>query len=231
MLALENREKEIRTQREEPIWTGRTRHTTSSQTTEQHHGQLKDERITEFDIIAIQELWKNDTLNTTHHPCSQHFDLLYCDSPDTRTCTFISKRISNAKWTAVAHSLDLNTVTIEYGNSREEEVVYIHNIYNLPINTGESTIPLLRDILRQLVEDYYIVVGDFNLHYPLWGKGRKFNTRLLSGQPATTYRGFSDGALSQAPSRTMGGGGKPRSTSPLAPHSPRRGKSSAGSGT
>jgi hypothetical protein len=101
--------------------------------------------------------------------CSQNFDLFYFDSPDTRTCTFISKRISKAKWTAVAHSLDFNTVTIEYGNSGEKEVVYICNIYNPLINTGESTIPLLRDILRKLAEDYHIMVGDFNLHHSLWG--------------------------------------------------------------
>ena len=93
--------------------------------------------------------------------------MLYFDSLDTRTCTFISKRISKAKWTIVAHSLDLNTVTIEYSNSKEKEVIYIHNIYNPPINIRENTIPLLRDILRKLAKDYHIIVGDFNLHYPL----------------------------------------------------------------
>jgi hypothetical protein len=84
-------------------------------------------------------------------------------------CIFISKRISNTKWTAVIYSPDLNTVTIEYDNSGEKEVIYIYNIYNPPINTGESIIPLFRDILRQLAEDLYIVVGDFNLYYLLWG--------------------------------------------------------------
>jgi hypothetical protein len=55
---------------------------------------LRDERILDFDIIAIQEPWRNEHINIMHHPCSQHLDLLYFDSPETRTCTFISKKIS-----------------------------------------------------------------------------------------------------------------------------------------
>ena len=58
---------------------------------------LQDERIQVFDLIAIQEPWKNSTVNTTHHPCGQYFDLVYLDEPDTRTCFLVNKRIPNAK--------------------------------------------------------------------------------------------------------------------------------------
>jgi hypothetical protein len=103
---------------------------------------LRDKRMLDFDIIAIQEPWRNEYINIMHHPCSQHLDLLYFDSPETRTCTFISKKISNASWTAIAYSPDLNTVTIEYGKESDKETVHIHNIYNPPTG-GQSTIPLI----------------------------------------------------------------------------------------
>lgn len=37
---------------------------------------------------------------------------------------------------------------------------------------GRSTIPLLREVLARTVSDNHIVVGDFNLHHPLWGGER-----------------------------------------------------------
>ncbi|KAF8852805.1 hypothetical protein BDZ45DRAFT_694760 [Acephala macrosclerotiorum] len=61
MLALENREKEIRTQREEPIWTGRTRHATSSQTTEQQSQQASiDSSLIDPRILESQAMDTDD---------------------------------------------------------------------------------------------------------------------------------------------------------------------------
>jgi hypothetical protein len=64
-------------------------------------------KIREFDVIAIQEPWRNSYLNTTHHPYGLNFDLLYPDSPDTRTCFLVNKRIPATRWTATHHSPDL----------------------------------------------------------------------------------------------------------------------------
>ena len=50
-------------------------------------------------------------------------------------------------------------------------MIHIHNIYN-PINqaTGESlsTLPNLRRALEANRSEEHIVLGDFNLHHPMW---------------------------------------------------------------
>lgn len=40
---------------------------------------LRDERIGDFDIIAIQEPWRNPYFHTTHYPCSRSFHLVNPD--------------------------------------------------------------------------------------------------------------------------------------------------------
>src|SRR5436190_10124768 len=99
---------------------------------------LRDKAIEEFDIIAIQEPWKNPYQNTTHNPCSHHFDLVYHDSHEARICTLINKRIPKSKWTAFHHSPDLTTIKIEGVSGRGEDSVQVHNIYNPSPDKGQS---------------------------------------------------------------------------------------------
>jgi hypothetical protein len=61
MLALENREKEICTQREESTWTGRARHTASSQITEQQSQQASiDSSLIDPRILESQAMDTDD---------------------------------------------------------------------------------------------------------------------------------------------------------------------------
>jgi hypothetical protein len=71
---------------------------------------LRDGRLKDFDVIALQEPWRNPFWNTTHHPDKQHFELLYMDDPTTRVYFFINKRIPATSWTITHHSPDLSTL-------------------------------------------------------------------------------------------------------------------------
>jgi len=53
---------------------------------------LADLKIQQFDIIAIQEPWKNPKINTSYNPVTSGFHLAYINSPDTRACLYISKK-------------------------------------------------------------------------------------------------------------------------------------------
>lgn len=44
--------------------------------------------ISSFDIITIQEPWRNAYQNKTHHPRKDLFELAYLDHPQTRVCFF-----------------------------------------------------------------------------------------------------------------------------------------------
>jgi exonuclease III len=129
---------------------------------------LRDDRIRDFDVIALQEPWKNSQYNTTHNPNSRLFELVYLDDAGTRTCFFVSKRIPTAQWTVTHHSPDLSTLIISCSGQGMEEIIHIHNVYNPPADTDETTIPLLREVLHKTTGDKHIVLGDFNLHHPHW---------------------------------------------------------------
>ncbi|KAK4075525.1 hypothetical protein Purlil1_12650 [Purpureocillium lilacinum] len=82
---------------------------------------FQNQRILEYDILAIQEPWRNPFIATTYHPLKGHFHLTFLDNDATR------------------NEVETNTLTI------------------------------LAETLRKLEPDTKtVVLGDFNLHHPLW---------------------------------------------------------------
>ena len=62
---------------------------------------LRDPGIHDFDIIAIQEPWRNPYSATTHHPAKDRFHLCYPTGHTegtARVCFFINKMINQARW-------------------------------------------------------------------------------------------------------------------------------------
>ena len=54
---------------------------------------LADPRTHEFDIIAIQEPWKNPHIETTYCPTRSPFYLLYPPEGRARSCFLINKKL------------------------------------------------------------------------------------------------------------------------------------------
>ncbi len=61
---------------------------------------LTDEKILRYDIICLQELWRNAYVATTHNPIKRAFRLCYLmkemfgdGSDEPRLCMFIHKRL------------------------------------------------------------------------------------------------------------------------------------------
>lgn len=130
---------------------------------------LRDKRIISYDVLAIQEPWRNPFMNTTHNPIPQHFELAYHDHRKTRVCFFINKRIGSSRWSVTHHTPDLSTLELRWGE--EGETIVIHNVYN-PVPAIESTnsaLPTLREAMGRWRHVEQVVVGDFNLHHPYWG--------------------------------------------------------------
>src|SRR5438552_7872547 len=106
---------------------------------------LQDSRITHFDILAIQEPWRNPFTPTTHNPIKNHFHLLYLPDQTTRTCFFVNKKLSAASWSIKHHSPDLCTLSLSCPSPSEVKTINIHNIYNPSPSTTNplATLPLL----------------------------------------------------------------------------------------
>lgn len=134
---------------------------------------LRDPNIDNYDIIAIQEPWRNPYSATTHHPAKDRFHLCYpCNEErgQARVCFFINKKLDHSRWQFREVSRDLCTLIIATDDDAETSLV-LHNVYN-PSPREEDRQPVLQQ-LRTTLETHrhveQIVVGDFNLHHELWG--------------------------------------------------------------
>lgn len=133
---------------------------------------LANERALEYDIIAIQEPWRNPYHHTTYHPVKDRFDLIYQECETTRVCFFVNSKLRGS-WSYVHHSPDYSELNLRTQKQDEQgqRVIHIHNIYNPSPSTAHplGTLPLLGKILQQHGrEEEHIVLGDFNLHHPHW---------------------------------------------------------------
>ena len=131
---------------------------------------LRDPNTWGYDVLAIQEPWINPFTPTTHHPVRDRFHLAYPTGESARVCFFVNERIDKCSWTVKEWSPDFQTLQLKQGVEQEQEqnTLYIHNVYHRPQPEDPTeTLDLLKRAL-ELAGDH-IVVGDFNLHHPLWG--------------------------------------------------------------
>jgi exonuclease III len=133
---------------------------------------LRDPKVLEYDILAIQEPWRNRHMATTHNLIAYKYHLLFpkdtLDKP-ARTCFFVSKRLDSTKWRFTDHSRDMGSLTIQTSNNTgEAKEITIYNVYNPPATKyDEGTLPMLNEALYSRT-DKRIILGDFNLHYEIW---------------------------------------------------------------
>jgi exonuclease III len=133
---------------------------------------LADTRIHKYDIIAIQEPWTNPfSQKTTYCPRSTPFFLVYPQEKG-RCCFLVNKRLDISTWEPRFSSPDLCSLQLEV----EGRKIWIHNVYSQPPGSYNTTnfptpIPILAGLLEQAGE--HIVLGDFNLHHPLWNGPQK----------------------------------------------------------
>lgn len=120
-----------------------------------------------YDILAIQESWRNSFQHTTNNRLSQFFELSYMPHQATRVCFFINKKIALSTWNVIYHTPDFITLKIRTSNARR---IHIHNVYNPCQHSGDpSLIPTIIDKLNGRGSNIeHILPGDFNLHHPLW---------------------------------------------------------------
>lgn len=151
---------------------------------------LRDPKLIEYDIVAIQEPWTNPYCYTTHNPVRDSFVLYYMPTREdnvwgsiserARTCLFVNRRIHpNSISFLPAYSMrDIYSTK----DDQHTTVVRIHSVYNALGGDGDQPQPALSTLDVALncegtfrnpkdpnkrVES--IIVGDFNIHHPAWG--------------------------------------------------------------
>ena len=136
---------------------------------------LRDPRTHRYDILAIQEPWRNPFIATTHHPAKDIFHLCYPaggEGGHARVCFFINKRIDHKRWRFREYSRDICSLTLELSEEQQgKQRITIHNIYNPGRNSAGERTALVdaRAALSEHQTNEQILLGDFNLHHPMWG--------------------------------------------------------------
>ena len=124
---------------------------------------FQDPGILEYDILAIQEPWRNPFINTSYHPLKTHFHLAYLGDPATRGCLYINKQIDPGAWSVTYTSKDI--IILKIRNSITDKTMHIYNVYN---EIGTDTMSNLAEAIGAQEPHDSLVLGDFNLHHPLW---------------------------------------------------------------
>jgi len=134
-------------------------------------------------VIAIQEPWRNPLIATSYHPLKAHFQLAYLNDKNTRVCFYINKQIDASTWSVSFITKDI--VVLEIIHPVLHHKVSIVNVYN---ELGTSTLEDLRQTLTTLTTDTEVIVlGDFNLHHPLWSTVHRYaNQGIAATQPLLT---------------------------------------------
>jgi hypothetical protein len=130
-------------------------------------GLLEDPKIARIDILAIQEPWRNPDNQEGYNPRNSPFYLIETTSERTRTAIYVNKRILKSQISEIYKEKDL--ISLKISTIRED--IYIHNLYIEPLSHSIKDIPPILSTLKGLLEKNkgsHIILGDFNLHYPLW---------------------------------------------------------------
>jgi len=147
---------------------------------------LRDPRIGQYAVIAIQEPWRNPYYVTSHFP-KETKDLFHLAMPETevseewpRVCTYVSRDLKEIEM--VYNTRDI--ITLHVRPKKDGPRIFIHNVYIAPGGNSqiekEGTDMLIASLAATEAYDgekEHIIVGDFNMVDPLWAKGVRTNTR------------------------------------------------------
>lgn len=125
---------------------------------------FQDPKVLEYDILAIQEPWRNPFIATSYHPLKKHYQLTYMEDDNTRVYFYINKRINLSIWSVLFISIDI--VALKLTNHTLHNQLHIFNVYN---EVTTDTLLKLEEAIGDVdPADELPVLGDFNLHHPVW---------------------------------------------------------------
>ena len=124
--------------------------------------------ILNYDILIIQESWKNSYFNIINSKLNQYFDTYYMNDVKIKVYFFINKRIILIFYTITYHNENINIISLRLSKDR---TINIHNLYNSCKESDEkSVISILRNIFEKNKNEKHIILEDFNLHHLKWEK-------------------------------------------------------------
>jgi hypothetical protein len=149
---------------------------------------LADPRVSQFSLLAIQEPFHNSFNNSTHNPSYTSFHLFHPCVDNSRVCFFINKSVNPSSWSGDFPSPDYGYLRLKSPVQGARDIM-IHIIYRpqgtssfissfshdsdfsdflSAASNNSDVFSLLHHALLDVSVDH-ILLGDFNLHHPMWG--------------------------------------------------------------
>ncbi|KGO73013.1 reverse transcriptase [Penicillium italicum] len=154
-----------------------------------------EEGLLDVEILAIQEpeVYSHTNPMTTYSQAlGGRFHVLLrpteqadggkvvIDAAKPRVCFYVNKRIDPKSWSIRHHTQDASTLTVKSNRG----AIRVHNVYveskvrdegdenrqEIRAATAKATLQVVRRVLRNSGAGQHVVVGDFNLHHPLWSQ-------------------------------------------------------------
>ena len=83
-----------------------------------------------------------------------------------------NKKVDQTRWRFEERIRDTCSIVVDQTDDQQsQERVVIHNVYNPPKTSSnrQSALPQVREALEHHQTNEQVLLGDFNLHHPLWG--------------------------------------------------------------
>lgn len=93
---------------------------------------LADANIQDFDVLAIQEPWRNPHVPTSYNPRDSNFHLICHADEKSRVSFYVNKELDPESWNVRFEHKDLSTLTLGMGSEADKHTINIHNVYNPP---------------------------------------------------------------------------------------------------
>ena len=143
---------------------------------------LQDERVKEYDILAIQKPWHNTFISTTYNTRFNGFHLVHSGVKGSRVCFYINEKIKISTWKVTFLTKDTDTLIIKWEDQIDRSILHIHNIYNPSSSSyNDRELNSLKNLLQMLTAlKLHILLRDFNLHHWYWSGLRRLTQYALT---------------------------------------------------
>jgi hypothetical protein len=129
---------------------------------------LIDSRIKKYELLTIQESWRNVCVSTSYDLFNIDFYLFYEDIENVKIRFYVNTRIHVDSWSVDYVFDDVCIIQIKVAN---EKWINVHNVYNASFDfyTSRSSLAIIEIVKNRLNDDEkHILLRDFNLHHSLW---------------------------------------------------------------
>jgi hypothetical protein len=132
---------------------------------------LANSKIRNYDILTIQEFWRNVCVFTSYNSFIVDFHLTYEKENNVKVCFYINVKLNVKNWSIEDIFFDVCIIKLKIIQKNINSIIHIHNVYNASSISYSSNelLSSLKTMKRLLNDDAkHVLLKNFNLHHSLW---------------------------------------------------------------